>query len=95
MNGNGLNGINGVNRVDRVHGGGKDGKMQEVLELNRKVKIVLVKMEEDLGKYGALVIPRGELRTIALPARLSGLIDPLKEFIKTKTVWGTCAREIL
>ena len=36
-----------------------------------------------------------ESTTIALLARLSGLIDPLREFVKTKSVWGTCAGAIL
>lgn len=36
-----------------------------------------------------------ESTTIALLARLSGLLDPLKEFLKQKPVWGTCAGAIL
>lgn len=36
-----------------------------------------------------------ESTTIALLARLSGLLEPLKEFIRTKPVWGTCAGAIL
>ena len=36
-----------------------------------------------------------ESTTIALLARHSGLFDPLKEFLKTKPVWGSCAGAIL
>ncbi|THU86752.1 hypothetical protein K435DRAFT_682988, partial [Dendrothele bispora CBS 962.96] len=73
-------------------------KLLEVLELNEKFKVVLVRKKEDLGECDGLVIPGGELRTIALLgvlARHSGLLDPLKEFIKTKDVWGTCAGAFL
>lgn len=36
-----------------------------------------------------------ESTTIALLARLSGLFDPLREFLTRKPVWGTCAGAIL
>lgn len=36
-----------------------------------------------------------ESTTIALLARLSGVLEPLREFVKTKPVWGTCAGAIL
>jgi len=36
-----------------------------------------------------------ESTTIALVARRSGLLEPLREFIKVKPVWGTCAGAIL
>ena len=36
-----------------------------------------------------------ESTTMGLLAKISGLIEPLKEFIKTKSVWGTCAGAIL
>jgi 5'-phosphate synthase pdxT subunit len=39
--------------------------------------------------------PSPESSTIALLARLSGLTEPLREFVKTKSVWGTCAGAIL
>jgi pyridoxal 5'-phosphate synthase pdxT subunit len=45
----------------------------------------------------ALIIPGGESTTIALLARLSGLLEPLREFVRdpTKATWGTCAGAIL
>ena len=38
---------------------------------------------------------RVESTTIALLARLAGLLEPMREFLKTKPVWGTCAGAIL
>jgi pyridoxal 5'-phosphate synthase pdxT subunit len=55
----------------------------------------LVKTPDDLAKCDALIIPGGESTTIALLARLAGLLDPLKAFVKIKPVWGTCAGAIL
>ncbi|KAF8520024.1 PdxT/SNO family [Hysterangium stoloniferum] len=55
----------------------------------------LVKTPEDLRQCDALIIPGGESTTIALLARLAGLLDPLKIFVQQKPVWGTCAGAIL
>lgn len=55
----------------------------------------LVKTPQDLEKCDALIIPGGESTTIALLARLAGLLEPLKSFVRTKPVWGTCAGAIL
>ncbi|KAJ7499713.1 PdxT/SNO family [Mycena latifolia] len=65
------------------------------LRLKRTIATVLVKTPEDLQRCDALIIPGGESTTIALLARLSGLLEPLKEFINAKPVWGTCAGAIL
>ncbi|KAK7053792.1 alpha/beta-hydrolase [Favolaschia claudopus] len=65
------------------------------LRLKHKITAPLVKTPEDLQRCDALIIPGGESTTIALLARLSGLLEPLKEFIRVKPVWGTCAGAIL
>ncbi|KAG8932250.1 hypothetical protein FRC01_014891 [Tulasnella sp. 417] len=52
-----------------------------------------VKTPEDLSLCDALIIPGGESTTIALVARLSGLLDLLKQY--EKPIWGTCAGAIL
>jgi len=65
------------------------------LSLKKKIKVIQVRTTEDLAKCAALVIPGGESTTIALLARLAGLLDPLREFLKHKPVWGTCAGAIL
>ncbi|KAF9040774.1 glutamine amidotransferase subunit pdxT [Panaeolus papilionaceus] len=67
----------------------------ERLPCSRKLEVVFVKTPEDLAHCDALIIPGGESTTIALLARLSGLFEPLKEFVKVKPVWGTCAGAIL
>lgn len=40
-------------------------------------------------------VVESESTTIALLARLAGLLDPLREFLKHNPVWGTCAGAIL
>ncbi|PPQ73304.1 hypothetical protein CVT26_015333 [Gymnopilus dilepis] len=67
----------------------------EKLPSSIRPEVILVKTPEDLQRCDALVIPGGESTTIALLARLSGVLEPLKEFAKTKPVWGTCAGAIL
>ncbi|KIM42682.1 hypothetical protein M413DRAFT_444357 [Hebeloma cylindrosporum] len=67
----------------------------ERLPFRRKLEVILVKTPEDLERCDALIIPGGESTTIALLARLSGVLEPLREFVKTKPVWGTCAGAIL
>jgi len=67
----------------------------ERLTFKTKLEIILVRTPEDLGRCDALIIPGGESTTIALLARLSGVLEPLREFVKQKPVWGTCAGAIL
>ncbi|GJE99756.1 SNO glutamine amidotransferase [Phanerochaete sordida] len=69
--------------------------MFQKVNARRRVVIVLVRTPEDLGRCDALVIPGGESTTIALLARLAGLLEPLAQFLKSKPVWGTCAGAIL
>lgn len=54
-----------------------------------------VKTPTELARCDALIIPGGESTTITLLAKLSGLLEPLRDFVKTKSVWGTCAGAIL
>jgi 5'-phosphate synthase pdxT subunit len=56
-----------------------------------------VRTPSDLSLCTGLIIPGGESTSIALLAKLSGLLDPLREFVKRedKSVWGTCAGAIL
>ncbi|KAI0081592.1 glutamine amidotransferase subunit pdxT [Panus rudis PR-1116 ss-1] len=69
--------------------------MLKRVSTKRTINIVLIRTQEDLEKCNALIIPGGESTTIALLARLAGLLGPLREFAKTKPVWGTCAGAIL
>ncbi|KAM6489334.1 PdxT/SNO family [Amanita muscaria] len=65
------------------------------LPLKRQIYPIQVRTVEDLNKCAALIIPGGESTTIALLAKLSNLLEPLRQFVKTKPVWGTCAGAIL
>ncbi|KAL6693969.1 SNO glutamine amidotransferase [Trichoderma pleuroticola] len=51
----------------------------------------------ELARCDALVIPGGESTTISFVAQQSGLLEPLRDFVKVqkKPVWGTCAGLIL
>jgi len=61
----------------------------------RQLDVIEVRTLEELKLCDALIIPGGESTTMGLLAKLSGLTEPLREFIKTKPVWGTCAGAIL
>ncbi|CAJ2502098.1 Uu.00g049510.m01.CDS01 [Anthostomella pinea] len=52
-----------------------------------------VRTPAQLAVCDALVIPGGESTTLSLVAAQSGLIEPLREFVKIsrKPTWGTCA----
>ncbi|PSS05146.1 class I glutamine amidotransferase-like protein [Coniella lustricola] len=61
------------------------------------INLIEVRNPQDLAKCHGLIIPGGESTTIALIAAQSGLLEPLREFVKTaqKPTWGTCAGLIL
>ncbi|KAI0134911.1 pyridoxine synthesis protein PDX2 [Daldinia grandis] len=52
-----------------------------------------VRTPEQLAVCDALIIPGGESTTLSLVAAQSGLLEPLREFVKVnkKPTWGTCA----
>ncbi|CAG8658294.1 11786_t:CDS:2 [Ambispora leptoticha] len=54
-----------------------------------------VRNTDQLSLVDALIIPGGESTTIALVAERSGLLEPLREFVRSKPTWGTCAGMIL
>jgi len=69
--------------------------LQKIRGKKGHLDVIQVRTPEELKRCDALIIPGGESTTIALLARLSGLMEPLREFVKTKAVWGTCAGAIL
>ncbi|KAG6907593.1 hypothetical protein DXG01_008313 [Tephrocybe rancida] len=69
--------------------------MLQKLSLKRKIAVALVRTVEDLDRCDALIVPGGESTTMAILARVSGLLEPLRQFVRTKPVWGTCAGAIL
>jgi pyridoxal 5'-phosphate synthase pdxT subunit len=81
------------------------GGFQEHLSLLRRaapstvpgLALVEVRTPAELARCDALVIPGGESTTISLVAAQSGLLEPLRDFVRVarKPVWGTCAGAIL
>ncbi|KAI0817028.1 PdxT/SNO family [Xylaria sp. FL0064] len=63
----------------------------------RAVNLTEVRTPEQLATCDALILPGGESTTLSLVAAQSGLLEPLREFVKVskKPVWGTCAGLIL
>lgn len=56
----------------------------------------LVKTNSDLKNIDALILPGGESTSMGIIAEKNKLVEPIKNFIKTKKpVWGTCAGIIM
>lgn len=53
--------------------------------------VVEVRLPEDLNGLDGLIIPGGESTTIGKLATTYGLIEPLRDFARSKPTWGTCA----
>ena len=62
-----------------------------------QLSFALVRTAAQLAACSALIIPGGESTTMALVAERSGLLEPLREFVKVarRPTWGTCAGMIL
>lgn len=56
-----------------------------------------VRTRSELELCSALILPGGESTAISLIAERTGLLEPLRDFVKVrrKPVWGTCAGLIL
>ena len=50
-----------------------------------------VRLPEHLDDLDGLIIPGGESTTIGKLATTYGLMEPLREFARTRPTWGTCA----
>ncbi|CAE6426773.1 unnamed protein product [Rhizoctonia solani] len=69
---------------------------QEIISrVTPRVHATLVRTPAELALCDGLIIPGGESTSIVLLARLANLLEPLREFVRTKPVWGTCAGAIL
>ncbi len=53
-----------------------------VLSSNRNWDFIEVRTTQELGRCNAMIIPGGESTTIALAAARSGLLEPLRGFVK-------------
>lgn len=58
------------------------------------VESVEVRLPAHLDGLDGLIMPGGESTTIGKLAVAFGLIDPLREFGKSRAIWGTCAGAI-
>lgn len=58
------------------------------------VQAVEVRLPEHLTGLDGLIIPGGESTTIGKLAEDFRLMEPLRDFAKTRAVWGTCAGAI-
>lgn len=60
------------------------------------LEAILVRTPKELEICKALILPGGESTAIALGAQRSGLLEPLRDWVRDgKPVWGTCAGMIL
>lgn len=57
--------------------------------------VVMVRRPEQLGEIDALVIPGGESTTFLKHLERGGFFEALREFVKVKPAFGTCAGTIL
>jgi 5'-phosphate synthase pdxT subunit len=58
------------------------------------VETAEVRLPADLDGLAGLILPGGESTTIGKLAADFGLDEPLREFSRTRAVWGTCAGAI-
>ena len=63
----------------------------------RNWSFIEVRTVAQLNSCAALILPGGESTTISLVAARSGILEPLRDFVKVerKPTWGTCAGLIL
>ncbi|KAF2719993.1 pyridoxine synthesis protein PDX2 [Polychaeton citri CBS 116435] len=61
------------------------------------ISIIQVRNPTDLLRCQGLILPGGESTSISLIAERTGLLEPLRDFVKIqrRPVWGTCAGLIL
>ena len=68
---------------------------EHILMLKRLgVETAEVRLPNHLDGLDGLIIPGGESTTIGKLSVDFGLLEPLREFGKTHTIWGTCAGAI-
>ncbi|KAH7101398.1 SNO glutamine amidotransferase [Auriculariales sp. MPI-PUGE-AT-0066] len=66
------------------------------LPTSSRIVALAVRTPTELSQCHALIIPGGESTTIALLARLSELLEPLRDWVRHgRPTWGTCAGAIL
>jgi pyridoxal 5'-phosphate synthase pdxT subunit len=73
--------------------GDYDAHRRRVEELGAKA--ALVRKPEELGSVDALIIPGGESTTFLKFLEQDGFLEKLREFVRAKPTFGTCAGAIL
>ncbi len=73
--------------------GDYDAHKRRLEELGASV--LLVRKPEELDRVDALVIPGGESTTFLKFLERGGFLDKLREFVRAKPTFGTCAGAIL
>lgn len=70
---------------------------QDYLDRQFQWQFIEVRTAEQLSRCDALILPGGESTAISLVAARSGILEPLRDYVKIsrKPVWGTCAGLIL
>ncbi|KIN07332.1 hypothetical protein OIDMADRAFT_36864 [Oidiodendron maius Zn] len=65
--------------------------------VKRRWAFAEIRTAAELAACDALIIPGGESTTMSLVAERSGVLEPLRDFVKVlrKPTWGTCAGLIL
>lgn len=59
------------------------------------IPTVRVRTPEELAGVERLILPGGESTTMLKFLKLYGMMNPIREFARTKPVWGICAGAIL
>lgn len=59
-----------------------------------RVEAVEVRLPEQLSDLDGLIIPGGESTTIGKLAIAYNLMEPLRQFGRSRAIWGTCAGAI-
>lgn len=72
------------------------GDFAEHISMLKKIGVetAAVRLPKHLEGLDGLIIPGGESTTIGKLAAAYNLMEPLKEFGKTRAIWGTCAGAI-
>lgn len=72
------------------------GDFAEHISMLKKIDVdtAEVRLPKHLDGLDGLIMPGGESTTIGKLAEAYGLMEPLREFGKSRAIWGTCAGAI-
>jgi len=67
----------------------------EAIFTSLRIPTTRVRTPEDLSSIDRLILPGGESTTMLKFLKLYGMMNPIRDFARTKPVWGICAGAIL